>query len=387
MASTFNYLGIELMATGENAGTWGTKTNTNLDIIQQASTGFHSQSLNLVASGANTTVLAIANGDATSATDSLTNSARNNIVKLTGAITGNKIVTIPNTINGANFERLYLFENGTTGSYTVEIKTASGATQTGATFSATDKGMKLMYCDGTQVYDTGFGAATGAAGANTQVQFNNNSAFGASANLVFDGTDTTMASAKVSDLTATRIVTAGTAGALEGDANLTWVAATALQIDAEKELRLGDAAGAEYVGFKAPATVSAAYTLTMPAATGSANQILVTNGSGVLSFTDNSGGTSWQTVKANSFTAAAGDGYFINTSGSGKTMTLPASPSLGDEVSFVDYAGTFDTYALTIGRNSQPIQGAASDLTVSIERAANTLVYVDGTQGWLLKTK
>ena len=244
-----------------------------------------------------------------------------------------------------------------------------------------------MYCDGTQVSDTGFGAETGAAGANTQVQFNNNSAFGASANLVFDGTDTTMASAKVSDLTATRIVTAGTAGALEGDANLTWVAATALQIDAEKELRLGDAAGAEYVGFKAPATVSAAYTLTMPAATGSANQILVTNGSGVLSFTDNSGGTSWQTVKANSFTAAAGDGYFINTTSNVVTMTLPASPTIGDEVSFVDYAGTFDTYTLTIGRNSQPIQGAASDLTVSIERAANTLVYTDGTQGWLLKTK
>ena len=68
-------------------------------------------------------------------------------------------------------------------------------------------------------------------------------------------------------------------------------------------------------------------------------------------------------------------------------MTLPASPSLGDFVTFVDYAGTFDTNNLTIGRNSQPIQGSASDLTVSVERASNTLVYVDGTQGWLLKAK
>ena len=68
-------------------------------------------------------------------------------------------------------------------------------------------------------------------------------------------------------------------------------------------------------------------------------------------------------------------------------MTLPASPSIGDEVSFIDYAGTFDSNTLTIGRNSQPIQGSASDLTVSVERAANTLVYVDGTQGWLLTNK
>jgi len=90
--STYNYLGIELMATGENAGTWGTKTNTNLNIIQQAASGYHSQ----VVSGTGTTTLAITDGDATSATDSLTNAARNAIIELTGTITGNIIVTIPN---------------------------------------------------------------------------------------------------------------------------------------------------------------------------------------------------------------------------------------------------------------------------------------------------
>ena len=66
-------------------------------------------------------------------------------------------------------------------------------------------------------------------------------------------------------------------------------------------------------------------------------------------------------------------------------MTLPATPTLGDEVSFVDYAGTFDTNNLTIGRNGHNIQGDASDLTVATERAGFTLVYVDSTQGWLLQ--
>ena len=83
----------------------------------------------------------------------------------------------------------------------------------------------------------------------------------------------------------------------------------------------------------------------------------------------------------------AGYGYFVNTSSSAITMTLPSSPTLGDEVSIIDYAGTFDTNNLTVGRNSQPIMGTAADLTVSTERAGFTLVYVDSTQGWLLRDK
>ena len=98
-------------------------------------------------------------------------------------------------------------------------------------------------------------------------------------------------------------------------------------------------------------------------------------------------GTDWQAVKTSSFTAVASEGYFINTTSGAITMTLPASPSIGDEVSVIDYAGTFDTNNLTVGRNSENIQGSAADLTVSTERAGFTLVYVDGTQGWLLKDK
>ena len=127
--------------------------------------------------------------------------------------------------------------------------------------------------------------------------------------------------------------------------------------------------------------------ITLPTADGSADQVLTTNGSGTLSFVDNTGGTDWQAVKTGNFTASAGHGVFANTSGGAWTLTLPASPSIGDEVSFIDYAGTFDTYNLTIGRNSSKIHGADEDLTVSVERAANTLVFTDATQGWLLKNK
>ena len=99
------------------------------------------------------------------------------------------------------------------------------------------------------------------------------------------------------------------------------------------------------------------------------------------------GGTQWQSVKTSNYTASAGEGVFMNTTSSALTLTLPASPSIGDEVSFVDYAGTFDTNNLTIARNSSKIHGATEDLTVATERAANTLVFTDSTQGWLLKSK
>ena len=95
----------------------------------------------------------------------------------------------------------------------------------------------------------------------------------------------------------------------------------------------------------------------------------------------------WQAVKTSDFTAVAGEGYFIDTTSAAITMTLPTSPSQGDEVSFIDYAGTADTNAITIARNGSNIAGSATDLTVSVERAANSLVYVDSTQGWLLTSK
>ena len=99
------------------------------------------------------------------------------------------------------------------------------------------------------------------------------------------------------------------------------------------------------------------------------------------------GGTSWQTIKTADFTAVAGEGYFIDTTSTAITATLPASATLGDEVSIIDYAGTADTNNITIGRNGHNIQGSGSDMTVTTERAGFTLVYSDATQGWLLREK
>ena len=326
MASSYSTdLKLELMVTGENSGTWGDKTNTNLNLLQQAIAGYQDVS---IAGGAQTTALVM--------TDATLSNARNAVLKFSGTITGNQIVTIPDGI-----EKTYILYNGTSGAFTVEFKTVSG---TGPTFSTTDKGFKLVYSDGTNVTDVPLGVP---GGSNTQIQFNSSGSFGGSANLTWDGTN--------------------------------------FVIDSEGALRLGDTTGSEYVGIKAPGTVTSTYTLTLPAADGTANQVLTTNGSGTLSFATVSGGAAWQAVKTGNFNVTAKEGYFVDTTSTTITATLPSSPTLGDFVSFIDYAGTFDTNNLTVARNGKPIQGSATDLTVATERAGFTLVFVDNTQGWLLQ--
>ena len=102
----------------------------------------------------------------------------------------------------------------------------------------------------------------------------------------------------------------------------------------------------------------------------------------------NTGGiVDWQAVVTGATTMVAGRGYFVDTSSAAITMTLPASAVRGDEVHIIDYGATADTNNITIGRNSHKIQGASANLTVATERAAFTLVYVDSTQGGLLKEK
>jgi hypothetical protein len=132
------------MATGENAGTWGDKTNTNLQIVEKAIAGYVEQA---VTSGG-TTALTITDGDSTESTSV----ARHAVIKLTGTITGNSIVTVPDSI-----EKVYIVTNGTSGAYTVQFKTASG---TGITFGVSEKTTRLVYSDGTNIVDAGFSGAS-----------------------------------------------------------------------------------------------------------------------------------------------------------------------------------------------------------------------------------
>ncbi len=146
MASTYTALGVELMATGENAGTWGTKTNTNLNIIEQISGGYSVQS---IAGGAQTTALSVSDGS-TGAVMS------HRMIEFTGSITGNQIVTVP-----LDAQTFYFLRNSTSGAYTVQFKYASGSGDT-FTFSATDKGDQVVFAtanDGTNpdIYTMAFG--------------------------------------------------------------------------------------------------------------------------------------------------------------------------------------------------------------------------------------
>jgi len=97
--------------------------------------------------------------------------------------------------------------------------------------------------------------------------------------------------------------------------------------------------------------------------------------------------TQWQAVfvgdGSTGLTAVAGRGYFINTTSGTVTVTLPASPSAGDTIAIKDYAGTFNSNALTIARNGKNIQGVANDSLISTVRASVVLVFIDDTKGWL----
>ena len=357
MASTYTPLGIEKMATGENAGTWGTKTNANLDLIEQVLGGYKAVS---IAGGAGTTALTVADG-------ALTGTAQARMIEFTGSITGNRIVTIP-----LDVENFYIIKNTTSGSYTVQFKYASGSGDT-FTFATTNKGTAILFAtanDGTNPdiieIQTGGDVVD-----DTSPQLGGN----------LDTNNNNIITASNRDL---NLYPNGT-GAVEVGGNTN-----------PGTLILNCENNSHGIKLQSPAHASGqSYTLKFPTGNVTADRFLKvasvsgsgTTGVGQLSFAEVSGGTSYQAVKTSGFTAVAGEGYFCNTTSAAFTGTLPAG-TLGDEITFIDYAGTFDTNNLTIAPNgSEKIMGTAASLTVSIERAGLTLVYTDGTQGWLLKDK
>ena len=261
MASTYTPLGIELQATGENAGTWGTKTNTNLQIIEQISGGFIEKS---IAGGAQNTDLSVSDGSTGA-------ELAHRMIEFTGTITGNQVVRIP-----IDVQTFYFLRNSTSGAYTVEFKyiTGSGAS---VTFSATDKGDKLI-------------VATANDGTNPDIK---------EVSLATAGTVTETGTQTLTNktLTSPKI---GTSILDTNGAELFKLTATSSAVN---EITYNNAATGNKPTFTASGddtnigisiqpkgsgtvTIDA---LTFPAADGTSGQILQTDGSGTLSFTTSSG--------------------------------------------------------------------------------------------------
>jgi hypothetical protein len=328
MASTFSNLGLNLQATGENSGTWGSITNVNLQEIDAAIAGVFTLTLT-----GSTTLAFTSNATSTTYTDE---SGRNKTIILSGALSATTV-----TLSVPNIEKDYVIINNSGGTVTV----SSGGSTT-VNIGTGSKNYVIVDPSTTSVISAVPAASPG--GTTNAIQYNNGGVFAGSTNFTFDGSN--------------------------------------VQIGSQGDLRLGDSDNSNYVALHAPTTITSNYTLTLPATTGSANQVIQTDGSGNLSFATVSGGAAWQAVvTSTTLTTVSKQGYFIDTTSNAITATLPTSPTLGDFISFIDYAGTFDTNNLTVARNGNPIQGDASDLTVATERAGFTLVYVDATQGWLLQ--
>ena len=397
MASTYTPLGIEIQQTGENAGTWGNKTNTNLQIIEQIAGGFTQQA---VTDGADTDLTVTDGG--TGAT------LAHRIIEFTGSLTASRNVTIPNDV-----QNFYILKNATSGSQNVVFKydTGTGTSVTvgnGKTviaYARADDGTNPNITEvtlGADVVDDTSPQLGGNLDTNSfMIDFDDAHGIrdeNGNEQLIFE---TTSSAVNHVDVTNAATGSGPQVGAVGGDSNINLkvrpkgtglievMGATnpgSIQLNCESNSH----------GIKLtspPHSASQSYELKFPTGNVTADRFLKvasitgsgTTAVGQLSFAEVSGGTSWQAVKTSGFTAVAGEGYFINTTSGAIEMDLPAG-SIGDEVSFIDYAGTFDTNALTIDQNgTEKIHGSTDPLVVSTESAANTLVYVDSTQGWLLK--
>ena len=447
MASTYTPLGIEKQATGENAGTWGTKTNTNLEIIEQISGGYSAQAV----SDSGDTTLSVTDGGTGAV-------LAHRIIEFTGSLTASRNVTIP-----LDVQNFYFLKNGTSGSQNVVFKYATG---TGTSATVANGKTVIAYAkadDGTNpnistislasdlVDDTtpqlggdldtnsfniAFDDAHGIndENGNEQIIFQTtssavnqfditNAATGNAPSISATGGDSNIDVAiipkgtgetKIGTGAATATLTSSGAYDLTLDTNGGTNSGTITITDGANGNITATPNGTGYVeiggntnagtiqlncesnshGIKLqspPHSASQSYTLIYPTGNVTAGTFLKvasvtgsgTTGVGQLSFA--AAGTSWQAVKTSSFTAAGGEGYFVNTTSDVITMSLPAG-TIGDEVAFIDYAGTFDSNTFTVSANgSEKIHGSTDDLTISTERAANTLVFTDSTQGWLLK--
>ena len=425
MASTYTGLGTQLMATGENAGTWGTKTNTNINILEQIAGGYIE-----VAVTSTPTTLSVSDGSTGAA-------LAHRCLTWTGSISENTVVTIP-----LDVQTFYIIKNSVSGSYSVQFKYVSGSGSS-VTWASGDSGTKILYATADDATNPNIVDATSAFVTASSTTTLTNKTFTApvyadggyiadangNENLVWGTTSSAVNEFKMTNaatgagptlssqggdaavdinitpkgtgnvVLAADTVAVGDSGAaatLTSNGAGTLTVTTGGATDLVLSTNSGSSSGTITITDAANGNIAIAPNgsgavvldgLSWPTADGTADYVLKTDGSASLSWTEVSGGTSWQAVDTSAFTAVAGEGYFCNTTSAAFTATLPAG-TIGDEISFIDYAGTFDSNNLTVAANgSEKIHASTADLTVAVERAGFTLVFTDSTQGWLLKDK
>jgi len=335
MASSYSTdLKIELMVTGEKAGLWGDITNTNLNLVQQAIAGVEAIS---IAGGAQTTTLVM--------TDGALSNARNAVIKLTGAITGNQIVTVPNSI-----EKTYIVQNSTTGAFTVEFKTVSG---TGVTFATTNKGFKIVYSDGTNIVEVELSSVNPIIEKILDTNGNEEIIFTATASAVNELTIANAATGNAPSIATTggdtniglTIAPKGTGdvnidadtlrvGDSNADATITTNGTGDLTISTNSGTNSGTIKIFDGVNGNIEVTPNGTGVvkldgLSYPVADGSANQALVTNGSGVLSFAavGASAGQVIQVITATDSTERNTNGTTYVTASNTLSVTITPSSS------------------------------------------------------------
>jgi hypothetical protein len=284
-------LELALPVQGELSGTWGNTVNNG--ITQYLDTAIAGSQ---IISGSQTAVtLTNTNGDASNtniaqAGSGSTGTAQYQIIRCTGNPASLLTITISDSLT-AGYSKTFIIINATSTSQSVKI-VGSGPT-TGITVASGDKA--LVAWNGSDFVRVGASAG----GSDTQVQFNSSGNLAGSANMTFNGT--TLSAAAFS----------GPLNGTVGATTPTTVVATQVNVTAQGDVRFEDTTGGQYVALQAPGTVATNVTFTLPGADGSANQLLSTNGSGVLSFA---------TVSSPAYASGA---LIVNTTTVGENYTVP----------------------------------------------------------------